>query len=189
LFDVRPHAGHSCGTPSYVIVRSPDHTCAQPVPHQTSYRVDARYSTRARRERWRTAGKTKTKPPGTSGSLAFPCERADHLEVSCSERYPRPGPPSNGSGKFTFHRMWTSLWKRCAPIVDVLWTEVGIGSQSGGRYVETCSTVVSSNLSGYICRLSSADSVFTAYAPCSVSATYVPAGFGRFARVAAYPDR
>ena len=134
-------------------------------------------------------GKTKTKPPGTSGSLAFPCERADHLEVSCSERYPRPGPPSNGSGKFTFHRMWTSLWKRCAPIVDVLWTEVVIGSQSGWRYVETCSTVVSSNLSGYICRLSSADSVFTAYAPCSVSATYVPAGFGRFARVAAYPDR
>ena len=52
--------------------------------------------------------KEKTKPPGTSESLAFPCERADHLEVSCSERYPRPRPSSNGSEKFTFHRMWTN---------------------------------------------------------------------------------
>ena len=51
----------------------------------------------------KTASETKTKPPGTSGSLAFPCKRADHLEVSCSERYPRLWPPSNGSEKFTFH--------------------------------------------------------------------------------------
>jgi hypothetical protein len=50
----------------------------------------------------------KTKPPGTSGSLAFPCKRADHLEVSCSERYPQQLRPSNGSDKFTFHWMWTT---------------------------------------------------------------------------------
>jgi hypothetical protein len=71
--------------------------------------------------------KQKTKPPGTSGSLAFPCKRADHLEVSCSERYPRLWPPSNGSEKFTFHWMWTVLWKRCASLVATLWTEVTIG--------------------------------------------------------------
>ena len=67
--------------------------------------------------------KEKTKPPGTSESLAFPCERADHLEVSCSERYPRPQVASNGSDKFTFHRMWTTVWKRCAPSAAALWTK------------------------------------------------------------------
>jgi len=70
-------------------------------PRPTPYRLDARNSTRACRTRWQTdqkkPAKRKTKPPGTSGSLAFPCERADHLEVSCSERYPRPDPSSNGS--------------------------------------------------------------------------------------------
>jgi hypothetical protein len=84
--------------------------------------------------------KEKTKPPGTSGSLAFPCERADHLEVSCSERYLRPGPPSNGSEKFTFHRMWTTVWTRCALLWTALWTEVAIESCLGVSYVETSLT-------------------------------------------------
>jgi len=117
-------------------------TSGQPVPRQTSYRVDARYSTRAggerRRSRGKDGGEQKTKPPGTSGSLAFPCERADHLEVSWSERYPRPRPPSNGSDKFTFHRMWTNLWKRCAPLMGTLWTKVMIASPYGVAHVETC---------------------------------------------------
>ena len=86
----------------------------------------------------KSAAETKTKPPGTSGSLAFPCERADHLEVSWSERYPRSRPSSNGSDKFIFHRMWTNLWKRCAPLVGTLWTKVMIGSPCGVAYVETC---------------------------------------------------
>jgi hypothetical protein len=81
--------------------------------------------------------KEKTKPPGTSGSLAFPCERADHLEVSCSERYLRPRPPSNGSKKFTFHRMWTTVWTRCAPPRDALWTKDMIEACLGVSYVET----------------------------------------------------
>src|SRR5687768_5492052 len=58
------------------------------------------------RERAVSAGgacKKRTKPPGTSASLAFPCERADHLEVSCSERYRQSRPPSNDSRKPNFH--------------------------------------------------------------------------------------
>jgi hypothetical protein len=78
-----------------------------------------------------------TKPPGTSGSLAFPCERADHLEVSCSERYLRPEPSSNGSKKSAFHRMWTTVWKRCALFAFALWTRVAIRSRHGGTHVET----------------------------------------------------
>jgi hypothetical protein len=31
-------------------------------------------------------GYEMAKPPGTSAALAFPCERADRLEVSCWER-------------------------------------------------------------------------------------------------------
>jgi len=54
------------------------------------------------------ACKKRTKPPGTSGSLAFPCERADHLEVSCSERYRQSCPPSNDCRKPDFHQMWTT---------------------------------------------------------------------------------
>jgi hypothetical protein len=106
--------------------------------------LDAGNSTRARLARWQTWQKKGTKPPGTSGSLAFPCERADHLEVSCSERYPRPQAPSNGSEKFTFHRMWTTVWKRCALSAAALWTKVAIGSVHGGGHVETseCSGLI-----------------------------------------------
>jgi hypothetical protein len=102
------------------------------------YRLDARNSTRAGRQRWQTRERKRTKPPGTSGSLAFPCERADHLEVSCSERYRRLKPPSNGSGEFSFHRMWTTMWKRCALLAPGLWTKVAIGLRTGETCVETC---------------------------------------------------
>jgi hypothetical protein len=105
------------------------------------YRLDARNSTRACSERWQTCQNNwekKTKPPGTSGSLAFPCERADHLEVSCSERYLRPQPPSNGSKNSTFHRMWTAVWKRCVLLAVALWTKSGVRSRHGGIHVETC---------------------------------------------------
>jgi hypothetical protein len=77
------------------------------------------------RERALSAGgacEKRTKPPGTSASLAFPCERADHLEVSCSERYRQSQPPSNDCGKPNFHSMWTTVWKRCAPNTLGLWT-------------------------------------------------------------------
>jgi hypothetical protein len=74
----------------------------------------------------------RTKPPGTSGSLAFPCKRADHLEVSWSERYPQHLRPSNGSDKFPFHRMWTTVWKRCALQPDALWTLPENRSCQGG---------------------------------------------------------
>ena len=118
------------------------HLKGRPLLRPTPYRLDARNSTRGRGERWQTGEKKlweeKTKPPGTSGSLAFPCERADHLEVSCSERYRRPKPPSNGSDKFTFHRMWTTVWKRCALLALGLWTAVVIRLRDGGTYVETC---------------------------------------------------
>jgi hypothetical protein len=82
----------------------------------------------------------RTKPPGTSGSLAFPCERADHLEVSCSERYRQQRAPSNGSGKPTFHRMWTTVWKRCALFTVGLWTTFVMGVNLRVGCVETCWT-------------------------------------------------
>jgi len=43
-------------------------------------------STRGVRGAERDHAAEKTKPPGTSAALAFPCERADRLEVSCWER-------------------------------------------------------------------------------------------------------
>jgi hypothetical protein len=78
------------------------HLTSGPFPRQTPYRLAARNSTRAAVSAG-GACKKKTKPPGTSGSLAFPCERADHLEVSCSERYRQSRPPSNDSRKPNFH--------------------------------------------------------------------------------------
>jgi hypothetical protein len=44
-----------------------------------------------------------------------------------------------------FHRMWTTVWKRCAPLPGPVWTTVLIGSGHAGRHVETCATLVSSN--------------------------------------------
>ena len=82
-------------------------------------------------------GKKRTKPPGTSGSLAFPCERADHLEVSCSERYRQVRAPSNGSEKANFHQMWTTMWKRCAPLTPGLWTTLVLRQRLGVGGVET----------------------------------------------------
>jgi hypothetical protein len=92
------------------------------------------------RERAAGAGgpwKKRTKPPGTSGSLAFPCERADHLEVSCSERYRQVRAPSNGSEKANFHQMWTTMWKRCAPLTPGLWTTLVLRQRLGVGCVET----------------------------------------------------
>src|SRR5215212_2897114 len=52
------------------------HLKGRPLLRPTPYRLDARNSTRGRGERWQTGEKKlwekKTKPPGTSGSLAFP---------------------------------------------------------------------------------------------------------------------
>jgi hypothetical protein len=125
------------------------HLKGRPLPRPTPYRLDARNSTRGRGERWQTGEKKlwekKTKPPGTSGSLAFPCERADHLEVSCSERYPRPKRPSNGSENFTFHRMWTTVWKRCALSAAALWTKLVIGSPHAEDMWKPLVVVVSCN--------------------------------------------
>jgi hypothetical protein len=93
------------------------------------------------RERAVSAGgacKKKTKPPGTSGSLAFPCERADHLEVSCSERYRQSRPPSNDCRKPNFHEMWTTVWKRCALFPLGLWTALNVRWNLGVGCVETC---------------------------------------------------
>ena len=95
------------------------------------------------RERALSAGgacEKRTKPPGTSASLAFPCERADHLEVSCSERYRQQPAPSNGSGKATFHTMWTTVWKRCALLSVALWTTFVMRGNLGVSCVETCWT-------------------------------------------------
>ena len=95
------------------------------------------------RERAGHAGgpcKKRTKPPGTSASLAFPCERADHLEVSCSERYRQQRAPSNGSDKADFQRMWTTVWKRCALLPVRLWTTFVMRGNLGVGCVETCCT-------------------------------------------------
>jgi hypothetical protein len=102
LLDVRPHTGHRCGTSRCV--------CDRFTGHLTSgnRHLDRRHTAWppvTLRERAVSAGgacKKKTKPPGTSGSLAFPCERADHLEVSCSERYRQSRPPSNDCRKPDF---------------------------------------------------------------------------------------
>ena len=90
-------------------------------------------------ERWQTCGEEETKPPGTSESLAFPCERADHLEVSCSERYPRPRPSSNDSEN--------SFSTECGQTVETMCTAAGrfvdqfvIGSGLRVASVETCWT-------------------------------------------------
>ena len=85
-------------------------------------------------------GKKRTKPPGTSGSLAFPCERADHLEVSCSERYSQQRAPSNDSGKATFHQMWTRVWTQCALPRVGLWTALVLDRNLRVGCVETCYT-------------------------------------------------
>jgi hypothetical protein len=50
------------------------------------HRLIAGNSTRGVRGAERDHAAEKTKPPGTSAALAFPCERADRLEVSCWER-------------------------------------------------------------------------------------------------------
>jgi hypothetical protein len=95
------------------------------------------------RERAGRAGapcKKRTKPPGTSGSLAFPCERADHLEVSCSERYSQQRAPSNDSGKATFHQMWTRVWTQCALLRVGLWTALVLDRNLRVGCVETCYT-------------------------------------------------
>ena len=113
------------------------HLTRQPSLRQTPYRLAARNSTRAGIQRWRP-GKKRTKPPGTSASLAFPCERADHLEVSCSERYRQSCSSSNDCGKANFGQMWTTVWKRCAPLPAGLWTKRAISPNLRVGCVETC---------------------------------------------------
>src|SRR5215203_5993481 len=85
-------------------------------------------------------GKKRTKPPGTSGSLAFPCERADHLEVSCSERYRQSCWSSSDCGKANFGQVWTTVWKRCAPLRAGLWTTLTRCRNLRVSCVETCWT-------------------------------------------------
>jgi hypothetical protein len=140
LLDVRPHAAHSCGTSRYVTDRSSGHLT--PGDRHLDKRHTA-WTPVTLRERTRSAGapyKKRTKPPGTSGSLAFPCERADHLEVSCSERYSHQCAPSNDSKKATFQQMWTSVWTQCALFRVGLWIALVLDSNLGVGCVETSRT-------------------------------------------------
>jgi hypothetical protein len=100
LLDVRPHTETAAGPCDASLTI---HRAIDPGDRHLDKRPTAwtPVTLRERRERAGAPCKKRTKPPGTSGSLAFPCERSDHLEVSCSERYSQQGAPSNGSDKAT----------------------------------------------------------------------------------------
>ena len=56
------------------------------------------------------------------------------------ERYRQQRAPSNGCGKATFHRMWTTVWKRCALFPVGLWTTFVKRGKLRVGCVETSST-------------------------------------------------
>src|SRR5687767_6761233 len=103
LLDVRPHTGHSCGTSRCAFGRFTGHLTSGNRPPDRRHTAWPPVTLRERAVSAGGACKKRTKPPGTSASLAFPCERADHLEVSCSERYRQSRPSSNDSRKPNFH--------------------------------------------------------------------------------------
>jgi hypothetical protein len=130
LLDVRPHTGHSCGTSRCAIDRITGHLTSG------NRHLDRRHTAWppvTLRERALSAGGVctkRTKPPGTSASLAFPCERADHLEVSCSERYRQSRPPSNDCGK----AISTRCGQRCGKDVHRSPLVCGPHSSCAGTY-------------------------------------------------------
>jgi hypothetical protein len=80
----------------------------------------------------KSGGQRKDETSRNIGSLAFPCKRADHPEVR-ARKLPAARAAVKRFKKSAFHRMWTTVWKRCAlfaPAVARLWTRIHEKSDS-----------------------------------------------------------